>query len=47
MNLFQNVKYGVNCHEVAERYGLTVRRGGMTCCLFHKSLQWTSPATSS
>ena len=35
MNLFQNIKYAVSCREAAERYGLTVRRGGMACCPFH------------
>ena len=24
MNCFQNVKYGVNCREAAERYGVVV-----------------------
>ena len=28
MNLFQNVKYGVNCREAVERYGVSVNRQG-------------------
>ena len=35
MNLFQNVKYGVNCREAAERYGVSVNRQGKALCLFH------------
>ena len=35
MNLFQNVKYGVNCREAAERYGVSVNRQGKALCPFH------------
>lgn len=35
MNLFQNVKYGVSCREVAERYGVSVNRQGKALCPFH------------
>ena len=35
MNLFQNVKYGVNCREAAERYGIEVNRYGKALCPFH------------
>ena len=35
MNLFQNVKCGVNCREAAERYGVSVSRQGKALCPFH------------
>ena len=35
MNLFQNVKYGVNCREAVERYGVSVNRQGKALCPFH------------
>ena len=35
MNLFQNVKYGVNCREAAERYGVSINRQGRALCPFH------------
>ena len=35
MNLFQNVKYEVNCRETAERYGVFVNRQGKALCPFH------------
>ena len=35
MNCFQNVKYGVNCREAAERYGVEVNHHGMALCPFH------------
>ena len=35
MNLFQNVKYGVNCREAVERYGVSVNRRSMAHCPFH------------
>ena len=35
MNLFQNVKYGVNFREAAERYGVSVNRQGKALCPFH------------
>ena len=35
MNLFQNVKYGVNCREAVERYGLEINRYGKALCPFH------------
>ena len=35
MNLFEIVKYGVNCREAAERYGVEVNRYGMALCPFH------------
>ena len=35
MNLFEIVKYGVNCREAAERYGVEVNRYGMAPCPFH------------
>lgn len=34
MNLFQNVKYGVNCREAAERYGVSVNRQGKASAPF-------------
>ena len=34
MNLFQNVKYGVNCREAAERYGVSINRQGKALCPF-------------
>ncbi len=38
MNLFQNVKYGVNCREAAEVYDVAVNRQGMALCPFHNDL---------
>ena len=35
MNLFQNVKYGVNCREAVERYGIGVDRYGKALGPFH------------
>ena len=35
MNLFEIVKYGVNCREAAERYGVAVNHYGMALCPFH------------
>ena len=35
MNIFQEVKARVTARQVAERYGLKVRRNGMACCPFH------------
>lgn len=35
MNLFEIVKYGVSCREVAERYGVEVNHYGMALCPFH------------
>ena len=35
MNLFQNVKYGVNCREAAERYRIEIDRYGKALCPFH------------
>lgn len=35
MNLFQNVKYGANCREAAERYGVSINRQGKALCPFH------------
>ena len=35
MNLFQNVKHGMNCRETAERYGVFVNRQGKALCPFH------------
>lgn len=35
MNLFQNVKYGVNCREAVERYGVSVNRQSKALCPFH------------
>ena len=35
MNLFQNVKYGVNCRETAEWYGVSVNRQDKALCPFH------------
>ena len=35
MNCFQNVKYGVSCRDVAERYGVEVNHYGMSLCPFH------------
>ena len=34
MNLFEIVKYGVNCREAAERYGVEVNHYGMALCPF-------------
>ena len=38
MNLFQNVKYGVNCREAAERYGVSINRQGKALCPFHNGI---------
>ena len=35
MNLFEAVKTAVTPRMAAERYGLPVRQGNMTCCPFH------------
>ena len=35
MNLFDTVKAAVTSRMAAERYGLSVRQGSMTCCPFH------------
>lgn len=35
MNLFEQIKGQITPQMAAERYGLTVRRGGMACCPFH------------
>ena len=35
MNLFQTVRQAVPLRQAAEAYGLSVSRGGMTCCPFH------------
>ena len=35
MNIFREVKNHVTARQVAERYGLKVRRNGMACCPFH------------
>ena len=35
MNLFEIVKYGVNCRAAAERYGVEVNHCGMALCPFH------------
>ena len=35
MNIFQEMKERVTARQVAERYGLKVRRNGMACCPFH------------
>ena len=35
MNLFEIVKYGVDCREAAELYGVEVNRYGMALCPFH------------
>ena len=35
MNLFDTVKAAVTPRMAAERYGLPVRQGNMTCCSFH------------
>lgn len=35
MNIFREVKNHVTARQVAERYGLRVRRNGMACCPFH------------
>ncbi|MGN0252118.1 MAG: CHC2 zinc finger domain-containing protein [Oliverpabstia sp.] len=35
MNIFQEVKERVTARQVAERYGLKVRRNGMACCPVH------------
>ena len=34
-NVFETVKQSVTVREVAERYGIEVKRGGMACCPFH------------
>ena len=34
MNLFEIVKYGVNCREAAERYGVEVNHCGMALARF-------------
>ena len=35
MNLFETVKAAVTPRMAAERYGLPVKQGSMTCCPFH------------
>ena len=35
MNVFEAVKQSVTTREVAEMYGIKVRRNGMACCPFH------------
>lgn len=35
MNVFEAVKQSVSTREVAEMYGIKVRRNGMACCPFH------------
>ena len=35
MNIFREVKNHVTARQVAERYGLKIRRNGMACCPFH------------
>ena len=35
MNIFQEMKERVTARQVAERYGLKVRRNGMVCCPVH------------
>jgi len=35
MNIYEIVKTAVTTRQAAERYGLTVGHGGMTCCPFH------------
>ena len=35
MNIFREVKERVTARQVAERYGLKMRRNGMACCPFH------------
>ena len=36
MNQFETIKAAVTPRQVAEHYGLTVGRNGMTCCPFHE-----------
>ena len=36
MNQFETIKVAVTPRQVAEHYGLTVGRNGMTCCPFHE-----------
>ena len=35
MNIYDYIKDNVTVPQAAERYGLSIGRGGMTCCLFH------------
>ena len=35
LNVFESIKYGVNCREAAERYGVEVSRYGMVICPLH------------
>ena len=35
MNVFEAVKQSVTTRQVAEHYGIKVRRNGMACCPFH------------
>ena len=35
LNVFETVKYGVNCREPAERYDMEVNRYGMAICPLH------------
>lgn len=50
MNLFEAVKAAVTPHMAAERYGLQVRQGSMTCCPFHivgaNSISLAPPSTA-
>lgn len=35
LNVFEYIKYGVNCREAAEWYGVEVSRYGMAICPLH------------
>lgn len=35
MNVFEAVKQSVTTRQVAEHYGIKIRRNGMACCPFH------------
>ena len=35
MNIFSEVKEYLTARQVAENYGLQVRRNGLACCPFH------------
>ena len=35
LNVFESIKYGVNCREAAERYGVEFSSYGMAICPLH------------
>lgn len=35
MNIFKEIKEHITTRQAAEKYGLSIRKNGMACCLFH------------